>query len=120
MSELNMKDIVVWYDELIQLEKDAQVMVKRLQKLHTSFEEIMKMNSDLALENKNLRDQLMILQEKDQEEVPTDNEPKLSRSRQNLEKLYDDGVHVCNTYFGSRRLENEPCVFCTEVIYGDR
>ncbi|MFZ1393517.1 MAG: initiation control protein YabA, partial [Trichococcus flocculiformis] len=37
-----------------------------------------------------------------------------------LQKLYEDGFHVCNVYYGSRRLNDEPCVFCIDVIYGER
>ena len=48
--------------------------------------------------------------------------PELSKSRKNLEKLYEEGFHVCNVdnMYGSRRVNDEPCVFCQDVIYGDR
>ena len=47
---------------------------------------------------------------------------ELSKSRKNLEKLYEEGFHVCNVdnMYGSRRVNDEPCVFCQDVIYGDR
>lgn len=44
---------------------------------------------------------------------------EMSKSRLNLQKLYEDGFHVCNVYYGSRRLNDEPCVFCIDVIYGE-
>lgn len=44
----------------------------------------------------------------------------LSKSKQNLEKLYNDGYHICNQYYGKSRLQNESCIFCTEIIYGER
>ncbi|OJG91959.1 hypothetical protein RV15_GL003604 [Enterococcus silesiacus] len=45
---------------------------------------------------------------------------ELSKSRMNLEKLYEEGFHVCNILYGSRRENDEECAFCLDVIYGER
>jgi regulator of replication initiation timing len=46
-----------------------------------------------------------------------DERQELSESRLNLEKIYEDGFHVCNLLYGSRREADEPCAFCLDVIY---
>lgn len=46
-----------------------------------------------------------------------DERQELSESRLNLEKIYEDGFHVCNLLYGSRREQDEPCAFCLDVIY---
>ena len=76
-------------------------------------------NATLRIENQHLRDRLSDLekQQRSDEEVV---EPEMSKSRLNLEKLYEDGFHVCNVFYGSRRVNDEPCAFCLDVIYGER
>ncbi|MFK5280326.1 initiation control protein YabA, partial [Lacticaseibacillus paracasei] len=41
------------------------------------------------------------------------------KSKQNLESLYNEGFHVCPMFYGQRRVNDEPCAFCTEIIYGE-
>lgn len=105
------------YDRFLKLEKEAEATLLQIQDLRKEFEELVKENNDLMIENKNLRDRLT-----DFETTSSDSTspPTMSRSRQNLEKLYEDGFHVCNMFYGSRRVEDESCAFCLDVIYGDR
>lgn len=45
---------------------------------------------------------------------------QLTPSRQNLQKLYKEGFHVCNEYYGKRLEDHESCTFCLETIFRDR
>lgn len=35
-----------------------------------------------------------------------------------LQTFYDEGIHVCHPYFGSRRMPAEECMFCQGVLDG--
>ncbi|EKK20033.1 DNA replication initiation control protein YabA [Fructilactobacillus florum 8D] len=85
--------------------------------LATMQHQVVKMlaeNEELRIENQHLHD-LLDAHEKKHQGVQV-----LSKSKQNLEKLYNDGYHICNQYYGKSRLQNESCIFCTEIIYGER
>ena len=54
----------------------------------------------------------------EKQEIVDDGRQELSKSRLNLEKLYEQGFHVCKDFYGSRRENQEECVFCSSMIYG--
>ncbi|MDO5457504.1 MAG: DNA replication initiation control protein YabA [Atopococcus tabaci] len=114
-ENLNQAEI---YDQFLRLEKEAEQTLSQIQNLRKQFERVVEENNNLSIENKNLRDRLTDIE--NQNKSVENERPEMSRSRQNLEKLYEDGFHVCNMFYGSRRVEDEPCAFCLEVIYGDR
>ena len=37
----------------------------------------------------------------------------------NLEKLYEEGFHVCNILYGSRRENDEECAFVLMLFMGN-
>jgi len=107
------------YDNFAQLEEEAVKNLDQLRQLKSEAEKLMKENTALHIENQNLRDRLEELEKqnsKDQEAL----NPEMTKSRLNLEKIYEEGFHVCNLFYGSRRVEDEPCAFCLDVIYGER
>lgn len=105
------------YDEFDRLEGEMKSTLFRLTAMKETMTELIEKNVSLEIENKNLREYLFELENlqnnKDAKQV-------LSKSRMNLEKLYEEGFHVCNVYYGSRRSNNEECAFCLDVIYGER
>jgi len=107
------------YDDFSQLEKDTETTLEKIRQLKKEFEDLMKDNTALLIENQHLRDRLTEIgkQQRDEKESAG---PEMTRSRLNLEKIYEEGFHVCNLFYGSRRVEDEPCAFCLEVIYGER
>lgn len=68
------------------------------------------------MENAHLRERLS----KESQPLTEEETSGLTKSRLNLENIYEDGFHVCNIFYGQRRVEDEPCAFCLEVIYGER
>lgn len=107
------------YDSFGDMEKETQAMLTKITALKEAMTAVLEENAELVIENEHLRERLA--------ESAAKNTPKkkatvaaLSKSRQNLEKLYDEGFHVCNNFYGKRREDDEACVFCLEVIYGDR
>lgn len=107
------------YDSFTKLEQDTDATLHQISDLKLEVEALVEENASLKIENQHLRDRL-----NDIEKQPNANEdtvePEMSKSRLNLEKLYEDGFHVCNVFYGSRRVGDEPCAFCLDVIYGER
>lgn len=103
------------YDGLNQLEVDMQKNLEDLVSMKETLLELVEKNTTLEMENERLRERI---REIDAKKSPVlDERQELSESRLNLEKIYEDGFHVCNLLYGSRREQDEPCAFCLDVIY---
>lgn len=109
------------FDSFKRLESDTGAALTRISELKVGIEALVEENASLRIENQHLRDRLADL-EKQQEEAEKEevDDTKMSKSRLNLEKIYEDGFHVCNVFYGSRRVDDESCAFCLNVIYGER
>ncbi|UDM31851.1 DNA replication initiation control protein YabA [Lentilactobacillus laojiaonis] len=104
------------YDELKGMDAQLSLISDRFSHLYESLNELVEENSELAIENQHLRDRIDQIENK----AADDSEEHLSNSRKNLEKLYNEGFHVCSQFYGKRREDDESCIFCTDVIYGRR
>ncbi len=104
------------YDGLNDFEAELQQLLDNMSEMKDSLQEVVEKNTKLELENQRLRERL---RELNQESLPPSEtvQKELSRSRMNLEKIYEEGFHVCYDLYGSRRENDEPCAFCLEVIY---
>lgn len=103
------------YDELVDVENNLQAMLFQVGKMKEVVDSLVEANLNLELENQHLRDRLDKVEKSAQLE---DGKQELSKSRLNLEKLYEQGFHVCKDFYGSRRENHEECVFCSSMIYG--
>jgi len=106
------------YDSFGGMEQQMQQMLDNMAKLRADMTTVLEKNAELVIENEHLREHMVEIEN----ELPkkATSTTTLSKSRQNLEKLYDEGFHVCNQIYGKRRDDDESCVFCLEVIYGER
>ncbi|KRL08498.1 hypothetical protein FD09_GL001599 [Schleiferilactobacillus perolens DSM 12744] len=106
------------YHELLALKESAENTLALANKMTDEVADLTEKNAELRIENVNLRNRLEELSKPE----GTTNQTKegLSKSKKNLEKLYEQGYHVCTVLYGSRRENNEDCAFCLDVIYGDR
>lgn len=103
------------YDGLNDFETDLQSLLENLAEMKESLQELVEKNTTLELENQRLREHI---RELTQQGIASGKEKQeLSQSRMNLEKIYEEGFHVCYDLYGSRRQDDEPCAFCLEVIY---
>lgn len=107
------------YDNFDQLGQKADELRLLIGNTQDSLSSLVEKNAELEIENQHLRERLQELEDKTTTKGTT---AGLSKSRRNLEKLYEEGFHVCNVdnMYGSRRVNDEPCVFCQDVIYGER
>lgn len=111
------------YDSIVNLEEQTRRNLEQLGLIREELSHINEENHNLRMENQYLRDRLDTQLEKEESEakkVEEDNPSGLTKSRLNLENIYEDGFHVCNLFFGQRREGDSPCAFCTDIIYGDR
>ncbi|MCB5952233.1 DNA replication initiation control protein YabA [Enterococcus sp. BWT-B8] len=107
------------YDGLDSLEIELKETMFRLSELKEGLHELVEKNTTLEIENQRLREHLQELNQLSQPDADPSRQ-ELSKSRMNLEKLYEEGFHVCNILYGSRRENDEECAFCLDVIYGER
>ncbi|KRM86802.1 DNA replication initiation control protein YabA [Lacticaseibacillus thailandensis] len=107
------------FEEFQQAANTAATLTQRLADLREDFTAVMEQNAELKIENEHLRDRLQELTEPDGTPKQPATKGGLSKSKQNLEKIYNEGYHVCSFQYGSRRLNGEPCAFCSAVIYAD-
>lgn len=105
------------HDEVAHLETNLSGILDRLAEMKQSVHQLTEQNVNLEIENRHLRARLIELETIS--ESP-DEKQELSKSRLNLEKIYEEGFHVCNVCYGSRRENDEECAFCLDVIYGER
>ena len=104
------------YDVINDFESDLQQLLTKLAEIKNSLQDVVEKNTTLELENQRLRQHIRELNQvagSPSEKV----KQELSQSRMNLEKIYEEGFHVCYDLYGSRREHDEPCAFCLEVIY---
>ncbi|GAA5421865.1 Initiation-control protein YabA [Tetragenococcus halophilus subsp. halophilus] len=106
------------YDGLNEFDEDLQKLSQNLMEMKDSLQELVEKNATLELENQRLRERIHELSQQDAK-LPEKEKQELSRSRLNLEKIYEEGFHVCYDLYGARREHDEPCAFCLEVIYRD-
>ncbi|AQS54088.1 Initiation-control protein YabA [Jeotgalibaca dankookensis] len=107
------------FDKLYRAESRISSVSEDLREIQENLAQLMEENTNLQIENQHLRDRVDYLNKQIEQEALA-SEPEMSKSRLNLQKLYEDGFHVCNVYYGSRRVNDESCVFCLDVIYGER
>lgn len=103
------------YDHFAELKKQTQALVESMDVLQNQMNAVLEENAELSIENEHLHQVL-----KEQRNKQGQNGSQLTPSRQNLQKLYKQGFHVCNEYYGKRLEDHESCTFCLETIFRDR
>lgn len=111
-QQISKRDI---YDHFAELEKQTQALVDSMDVLQNQINAVLEENAELSIENERLH---QVLEE--QRSKQAGDGTHLTPSRQNLQKLYKQGFHVCNEYYGKRLEDNESCTFCLETIFRDQ
>lgn len=112
------------YDRVERLREVLAQQLKTLEAISTELEQVIEENHKLTMENVHLKERLDALAESpkplDTTDVKSSKTKKRSQSLINLENIYDQGFHICNVYYGKRRENDENCMFCTEILFGER
>lgn len=107
------------YDSFDQLTAALNQITATVEKLKEATATAIEKNAELEIENEHLHERLAELgqQENTSNQAATG---QMTQSRRNLERLYNEGFHVCNNFYGKRRKNDEPCAFCVTLIYGEQ
>lgn len=99
------------FDALDNFSQNLMMTLAEVEAIKKHLQDLVAENTNLRLENDKLRERLG--------QVETQTSGKPQGHVDNLERIYDDGFHVCNVFYGQRRANDDPCAFCIELLYRD-
>ncbi|KRM64692.1 hypothetical protein FC35_GL001280 [Limosilactobacillus coleohominis DSM 14060] len=99
------------YEQFARLSQQTKDLMESIEILSDRMTKVLAENARLTIENEHLHEVIADKHVQKQEEG-------LSESRKMLQKLYQEGFHVCNDMYGKRLEPDESCTFCLDAIYG--
>lgn len=106
---MNKKDL---FDAFDGFSRSLMENLAEIDAISKHVQELVEENTTLRLENNKLRERLSQLQE-------TKSGKTAFQGREHLEGIYEDGFHICNSFYGQRREDDEDCMLCTELLFRD-
>ena len=97
------------FDALDDFSQQLLVTLADVEAIKKNLKSLVEENTALRLENSKLRERLG--------EVEADAPVKAKHVRESVRRIYCDGFHVCNDFYGQRREQDEECMFCDELLY---
>ena len=97
------------FDALDDFSQQLLVTLADVEAIKKNLKSLVEENTALRLENSKLRERLG--------EVEADAPVKAKHVRESVRRIYLDGFHVCNDFYGQRREQDEECMFCDELLY---
>ncbi|WP_155287123.1 DNA replication initiation control protein YabA [Lacticaseibacillus zhaodongensis] len=109
------------FGEFMNVSKQAADHAAKLAQLKDDVTAIMEQNAELRMENQHLRERVEELTNRDNAKAAElRGAGGMTKSKQNLEKIYGEGYHVCSKFYGQHLEAGESCAFCLDILYGDR
>lgn len=99
------------FDALDDFSQNLLMTLAEVEAVKKHLQGVIDENTALRLENSKLRERL---EKEEKSNVKTSNFGK-----ENLEKIYEDGFHICTYEYGKRREQDGPCMFCLELLNRD-
>ena len=97
------------FDALDDFSQQLLVTLADVEAIKKNLKSLVEENTALRLENSKLRERLG--------EVEADAPVKAKHVRESVRRIYKEGLHVCNDFYGQRRDQDEECMFCDELLY---
>lgn len=104
-------------DHLDTMRQQMEQLITELEAVTKEWNDLVIQVQDLKMENHYLRERIQQLTEKQE---TTNDEEVISPAIQNLMNIYEEGFHICNVSYAQRRMNDEQCMFCLEILYGSR
>lgn len=107
------------FDDFLNLSNQSADLASKLANLKDEITAVLEQNAELRMENQHLRERVEFLTaqggSRTQKALGG-----MTASKQNLEKIYVEGYHVCSKFYGQHLDGEESCAFCLDILYGDR
>lgn len=122
VAEVNVLEKRDIFTQIEAMEEQMGNMYADLSKLKATIVQLLEENNRLSIENQQLRKLIRI--DSDPESVSdNDTAPKPVKAGyapsgegyDNLTRLYHEGFHICNVYYGHLRTEGD-CLFCLSFL----
>ena len=107
------------YDRIEKLTKQTLLQLHELEQISLELQKVIEENHNLIMENHHLKDRLDAMNSSTHISSQVVEKKERSQSVINLENIYNQGFHICNFYYGKRRENDENCMFCTEILFGE-
>ena len=103
---MNKKEL---FDALDDFSQQLLATLADVEAIKKNLKSVVEENTALRLENDKLRERIG----EEEDSAPA----KTKHVRESVRRIYKDGFHVCNDFYGQRREQDEECMFCDELLF---